>query len=312
MKTINPVYRKVIAVIIGITVLLCLCASGCGKPEKQQKADVKTVLSLGDSISAGYGLDNASKEGFVSLIGEAGYNVDNMAVNGNTAVGILDQLNNPENPNYISPEQVKNADIVTITCGGNDLMALLYQKIAEIWNAENPEETIETSAVLGKLEKIDLGLMSSVLKLLDKEDEAYIVNSAEFSSTLNTYITNLNAVTEYIKSVNPKAKIFVATQYNPYAEFKEKSISFIVSFDLNSIYSGMEEGVTKLNDAIISNSAAGDYTVVDVKSAFDAVMAEEGADLYNADPNTKSFNVDFHPNAAGHKVIADAFTEAIK
>jgi lysophospholipase L1-like esterase len=144
------------------------------------------------------------------------------------------------------------------------------------------------------------------------KNENYLVNSPEFETTVNEYIANLNAVMEYIKSVNPKAKVYVATQYNPYAEFKGKKITMIITMDLNSIYSGMEEGVTKLNAAISENAIKGGYTVVDVKTVFDSAMTKEGTDLYNADSNMKTFNVDFHPNAAGHKVIANEFIKNLK
>lgn len=98
-----------------------------------------TILALGDSISAGYGLSDREAECFVSLMAQEGDSVINHAVDGNKATDIISQLTDTENENYVSPEDIKNADIVTITCGGNDMMSLLYEKIAIEYQIVHPE-----------------------------------------------------------------------------------------------------------------------------------------------------------------------------
>ncbi len=69
----------------------------------------------------------------------------------------------------------------------------------------------------------------------------------------------------------------------------------------------MEAGVTALNTAIQNNAETGKYIVADVKKAFDEHTG--GQDLYNAD--VASMDIDFHPNAAGHEILADTFAAAI-
>lgn len=270
-------------------------------------AENTNILALGDSISAGYGLASPEVESFTSIIdAEDNYVVTNKAVNGNTATGILAQIESED----ITDEEIKAADIITITCGGNDMMALLYAKTAEIYNATYPDNSITMSEVANEL--INTGsdrrliLMAIALKLLDSNDPLYMMNGTEFADNLASFIATLNSVTEIILKKNPEVKIIVATQYNPYAEFSGATYSII---SVDPVCRGMEAGVSALNTAIIENAENGVYTVADVKTEFDEYKGTE--DLYVASPVTESFNLDFHPTAAGHSIIADTFAKAI-
>jgi len=272
--------------------------------------DGRNIIALGDSISTGYGLASPATECFVHRIANPEDTVTNLAINGNTAAGILSQLTDAQHTLPVTAAQLQAAELVTITCGGNDLMALLYRKIAELWNARNPDNPIAASEVIGKLENKDTGLMMIALELLKRNNEAYLIADPDFQTELNNYIANLNRVTTHIHSVNPDADIIVATQYNPYVEFQGASINMaFISIDLDPIYSGMEDGVTRLNTAIRNNASTGGYYVAEVKAAFDAYTGS--GDLYNANPSANAMNVDFHPAAAGHQVLAQTFRAVI-
>ncbi len=262
-------------------------------------AQGRVILALGDSITAGYGLNDREAECFVSLVAFSGDTVINKAVDGNEAPDIINQLTDTENENYITPEDIASADIVTITCGGNDMMALLYEKIAaEYKNVHPRKQTIEPHEVLGKLAEGNVYAMVAALNVLDEDDDAYYMNDGEFDVRLDAFIENLLYITEYIKSINPRADIVIATQYNPYVEFTDAAT-------LDVLYFGMEEGAEKLNAAIANNAKEHGYIVADVKSAFDAYRGEE--DLYNANPDFDNINLDFHPSKAGHELIAEVF-----
>ena len=81
------------------------------------------ILALGDSITAGYGLKDPQNECFTALLGD-NYIVTNKAVSGNTTAGVLKQLKN----GTIDAQMITSADVITITIGGNDIMAFLYEK----------------------------------------------------------------------------------------------------------------------------------------------------------------------------------------
>ncbi len=263
-----------------------------------------TILAIGDSISAGYGLSDRQAECFVSLMAQAGDSVINHAVDGNKATDIISQLTDTENENYVSPEDIKNAHVVTITCGGNDMMSLLYEKIAIEYQSVHPrKQKITPDEVLGKLAEGNVYAMAAAIHVLDIDDEAYYMNDGEFGVRLDEFITNLLWITDYIHSLNPDARILVATQYNPYVEFEKSS-------GLGVLYSGMEDGATRLNEEITENAPNGGYVVCDVKSAFDSYVGNE--DLYNANPDLDNINLDFHPSKAGHEVIAEVFRKEVR
>jgi lysophospholipase L1-like esterase len=222
-----------------------------------------------------------------------------MAINGNTATGILSQLQDEKHNMYVEASKLKGADFVTITCGGNDLMAVLYEKIASLWNEANPAAKVEPKDVPAKMAEGNLGMLLYSVTVLDPSGENYLINDDSFSAALDDYISTLKEITSIINKINPSCAVVVATQYNPYVEFKG------TNFDV--VYKGMEDGVSRLNGAIVSNSEEGGYIVSDVKAVFDSYDGE--GDLYNAD--IRSMNVDFHPTAEGHKLLAESFGKTL-
>ena len=175
--------------------------------------DTPDYLALGDSISAGYGLEDAEKEVFTALLAEAaGYDLMNHAVNGNTAEGILRQISDGS-----LDEAIQEAELITLTCGGNDMMALLYDKTAEIYNATGrtpitPDEVLPILA--DTLDRRWYFVLCAAQEALDGFAE-----SEAFTAGLAVYEENLTQVITYLTACNPEAEIVVATQYNPYRSF---------------------------------------------------------------------------------------------
>jgi lysophospholipase L1-like esterase len=242
---------------------------------------------LGDSITTGYGLNNPENECFTALLGE-GYSINNKAVNGNTVTGIANQLKT----GAITQQEIAAADAITITIGGNDLLALLYAKAAA-YNTGN--------------KNLELALLTSAPALLDKNSPDYLINSPEFTATLSLYQETLTAVTTALRRANPDVKIIVATQYNPYMECKGITLQGV---SLEPLYAGVEDGVNSLNAAILTGAETGGYRVADVKTAFDAAHSA-GNDLSNANPAMAALDLDFHPTAAGHTILAQTFRAAL-
>ncbi len=267
-------------------------------PAYAEEHEGKILLALGDSISAGYGLSSPETETFVYGI-QSSEKVVNKAINGNTADGVWEQLQNPQSEMHVDESLIKSATVVTITCGGNDLMAILYEKMADNWNKNNPSKTITANEVPIKMASGDIGFIMSGIKILDSGSKEYLINDPDFSLALDKYTETLKKITSYINMINPMCAVIVATQYNPYAEFKTSLFSVV--------YKGIEDGVNKLNDSIIETSSEGGYMVAPVKERFESYS--EGGDLYNAD--ISSMNLDFHPTAEGHKVLRLVFADTI-
>ncbi len=297
--------KKSMSVVTAVLIML-LCAVSAFSVSADEQDNIQ-ILVIGDSISTGYGLSSSSTESFSAIIKtEKGFSVNNKAVNGNTASGIKAQFNS----NAITDSDIQSANVVTITCGGNDLMALLYNKIVDIWNKQNPDDIIDEKNIADQLLNASvtkrIKLMKTALKLLDSSDEMYLFDDEEFLSAINQYTQNLNEITAHIHEKNENAIIIVATQYNPYKSFKNAKYSGLV--DLNPLYSGMEAGATALSNAIVENASVGGYYVADVKDAFDK---STDVNLCNAYCKGTDLNIDFHPNARGHKVIADTFIKVM-
>ena len=242
-------------------------------PTTTLAADPIHILALGDSITTGYALANAEAERFTALLGND-YAVTNKAVNGNTVAGVAAQLRSGSIP----AQTVAAADVITITAGGNDIMGLLYARIAETYNVKNHSNlgVTEVSKMISGLNPSNLTQHSSLLhiaeQLLNQENAAYVINTQAFTDALKAYQQMLIEITALLKSTNPNATIIVATQYNPYAEFAGNPL-------FHSFYKGIEDGVSRLNDTITASAAAGGYTVADVKTAFDLKQTNRN-DLY--------------------------------
>lgn len=319
-----------------LSLMLCLClvwtmvpAAGFAQEVGEQE---NTYLALGDSISTGYGLLVPDTEGFVNLLAyKLGYNqVQNAAINGNTAEGILEQLKSGE-----LDDAVKSADLITITVGGNDLMHPLYEKIAAAYNATyklSTEPALEGSQLTEFVKSAPsmvtiLNLMNSTKFVLQGpeadgfadlsaetvenvfgDDVHGYIDSAYFEEHLKQFGENLNSVLKDLRKKNTKAVIVVSSQYNPYVFFTEENAAPADAVIMNQ---SIGEGALILNKTIKSvireiNSSK-IYMAEEIHTAFDT----SEINLCNAAVAGSRVELDFHPNAEGHAVIADIMAELI-
>lgn len=260
----------------------------------------RIYVAMGDSITAGYGLSD-EKQTFASLVAEqGGYDLINHGVNGNTATGILRQL---ADPSVLA--DVTRAELITITCGGNDLLDLLYAHIADLYNANVPallavRKRDVTAIMTNNDDPRQQALMMAAQIVLEGNESMGVepfAKSEEMKIELGVFAQNMAAVLTAIRAVNPDVRIILATQYNPYKHF---------SGDYVSLADGMGMGAQLLSAYIEQGAEALGYEVADVYAAFEAV--EEN--LCNAvmDP----LELDFHPNAVGHAMIAECVLTVLR
>ena len=198
--------------------LLAALLSVAPLPSVALAEDEPEYLALGDSITWGYepGGGQLGDECFVSLLAAGkGYSFANEGVVGNTASGILDQLDSGE-----LDGKVAAARVITITCGGNDLMRLVYEKTAALYNKTYPSQPISADDVTTILSNPEDPRYNTV-----RLDAYYVIaytkidESEEFAAALDTFVSNLNQVTARIRALSPDARVYVSTQYNPYEHF---------------------------------------------------------------------------------------------
>ena len=279
-----------------LSFLLCLCLI-MGMIPAALASEAPRYLALGDSITAGTRL-NDGEPAFPQIIAQQnGYDLNNQGVNGMTATKLYESLMTGG-----LDEAVMSADLITITCGGNDLLAVLYAEIARVYNARYWPD-ISASDVVPILSNSSnirfLPLLLTALEVLGGSEATGaqpFAQRAVFLQEIDRFIAKLNLVTGYIREKNPDVTIIMPTQYNPYKNF---SGTYAV------VASAMDEAARKLNAAIVANAETGGYLTVDVFTVFQ----ENSQTLCNAvmDP----LDLDFHPNAAGHAVMAQVFQELI-
>lgn len=259
------------------------------------QAEEKIYLALGDSITTGYGLTN-SREGFANLLAEKnGYMLVNRAVNGATTADVLALLDQQRILNTVA-----KADLITLTCGGNDLMGLLFMQSAAVYNtmAAEPINAGDAYSILTNPSDPRQGALMYALQnmLLGTETSPGLVDSPVMTAAMIVYGNQLNDVIAKIRAVNPDAAIIVSTQYNPFQFFTGDYAPFgqIVG-----------SAVKKLSGVITANAETAGYLVADTYSAFAA--GTENLCCASMQP----FNPDPHPNAAGHQVLAACFQQVI-
>lgn len=159
--------KKILSVLLALTMLLSLSIPVFAAEEKLN------FLSLGDSIAAGYGLVSPNKQAYGAIVSNTnGYNFKNDAISGHTTQAMFRRINEPK-----VAEDIKNADIICISIGGNNFL-------------------------LGNLP----GLINDAL---EKNDYT------KFDEIADTYYDELGRIFTYIKELNPDATLLLQTLYNP-------------------------------------------------------------------------------------------------
>ena len=250
-----------------------------------------SYVALGDSITTGYGL-GSEEQSFAKIVAEEnGYTLnDDLATDGATSGDLLGVVTDQANA-----ETLKNADLITITIGGNDLMNSLYEYLA----AKSGQDVDAIKAMLTG-GTADIAALGQLVPLLSG-----FADSNEAKAALSTFTVNLTAIVGAIKQANPDVILLVTTQYNPYS-YLAKAYGSIVT-QAQTISDAFDQGVSALNTAI-RLAVGSNGTVVDVYDAFEDAVAEN---QNPCNPSALPLNLDFHPNAYGHELIAAAIADKL-
>lgn len=246
-------------------------------------------VTLGDSITAGYGLGTDEKSFPEIVSGDRGYELRNHgSSDGFTSSDLVAQLGDEA-----VAADVAEADVITVTVGGNDVMGALYEYLAAqtsgLMTADQIEEMLTGSGGGVSLDNPALSMVMGWLEGFPTSDEA--------RQAIAGLSQNLAQAVASIKAANPDATIVVANQYNPYGALEGTA--------LDAVAETFEAGVGAMNAAI--ETAASGAEVADVHAAF-AASSESPC---NAQVNGTQANLDFHPNALGHELIAQAVEGAL-
>ena len=277
-----------------LSVLLSLCLM-LGLLPTAAFAQGEVYVALGDSISTGYGLTDSDACFTRQIAASKSYALKSHAVDGATSSTLLAKLSDPA-----VAADVASADVITITIGGNDLMGALYLYLANQYN-EKYGTALSAADIQNALMGTHETIKQTDILIFASNVLSDFPQSAEARSALRQLGTNLTASIAAIKNANPDVTLIVANQYNPYS-YAAKNVNPPFAAAVNTIVEAFETGITALNATIATMSLQLGYDVADVSSAFKS--AEENP--CNASFASQPINLDFHPNAYGHSLIANA------
>ncbi|WP_071393458.1 S-layer homology domain-containing protein [Bacillus tuaregi] len=179
---------------IALSLLIAPVASAEG-------ADTKVdYLALGDSLAAGQSYDKTIGKGYtdylgsqLSKIGVLSSFTKQFAVSGYTTTQILNDIESNIVKNGVSiQDEIKNAEIITIDAGANDLLQLIE---------------------------------------IDREELKVTYDQEELTAGITTVGQNLTSIFAKIKALNPTAEIYVMGYYNPFpilpSPYKEQFVPLL-------------------------------------------------------------------------------------
>ena len=280
--------RRFLSVLLSLCLVLSLLPTAAF-------AQGKSYVALGDSITTGDGLAG-SEQAFPEIVAEeTGYDLTNLAVSGATSQDLLETLSDDR-----ASDAVEGADLITITIGGNDLMGALYLYLANEYNEKNNtsfDADDVRDALMGE-EDAPVEQMTMVLFAAGKLSS--FTQSDEADTAFTKFAENLSAIVTTIKTANPDVSIIVANQYNPYSSFEGTMLALVATV--------FDEGLTLLNGIIDAGAGTGAYSVADVYGMFDQA-GENPCNAYFT--STTDMDLDFHPNAYGHDLIAEVVSSLL-
>lgn len=256
---------------------------------------INNYVALGDSITYGTGLENIDTESYSNLLSDFfNTTVTNHAQDGMNSSWLLYNI---EQGQYV--DDIKNAEVITISVGSNDLFWPFYKKLAEIFgvNITKPHDLLKSIAEnFSKAtitEKYDM--LSKLYKTTYSEK-----TKQELDTAVNEYEKKWPKLISKIKEINPTAKLIVIEYYNPYSHI---FLPLIGNGSLGfSAY--IDSYIDSLNKTLYENAHLG-YEIAYIKDSF------YSSDSTNVSISVFNFNLDPHPNKNGHKIIYEKILELL-
>lgn len=181
--------KKVISLILAVLMAfsVCVCASAAKKP--------LNYVAIGDSIAFGAGVYNSEEACYAKIVADTnGYNYKNDSVSGFKSAQLLEFLKT----NDETIEDIANADILTLSIGGNDFIQ----------------------------EKLPI----LIIKALAFDDYSM------FDEITEVFSANFEKIIARIKEINPRCTILVQNIYNPRYDYAREVYAYGLGL-VNDVFS---------------------------------------------------------------------------
>ena len=278
--------KKIAAVIC--TAVMTFSLTGCSLKSDVTKEIVHNVevppqlLFLGDSIPAGYGLEGYTDDdlyncaSYPNILGSR-YKEELADSCGHTMINRSESGARSEDLIALLDsgeldEDLKNSDAIIVSIGGNDLLGILLNLLSEA--GYSPEEA--------KFNFDEMNLMSAASSLFSM--------GSELDEALDNFEKNIVTIAEKINT-KTDGQLYIQTLYDPLESYED--ISVVENF--------VTERMDRFN-TIVAQNAGSKYKVIDIYAQFKG----------RNEKLTNIKDLDIHPNAEGHQVIAEAVDLALR
>jgi lysophospholipase L1-like esterase len=286
-------YRKLTSVVIAaLMVAASFITLGPVKVYAAPKAPV--YVALGDSVSFGmsatnyYGYPLMMKTYLEGTYNKGGSSVgyQNLSVPGDTAKDLYVRVSSA---GYAAA--IAEANIITVNIGGNNLLQPVIALVQSLY----PTAT-------GTLEELNAAITlnpAPLAMMMGKLQDPASPESKMLNSTLLAGVVSFNvywplAIRE-IRILAPKAEIYANTLYSPVPQG-------------HPLYTLLNPYIKAINLSIKGYQNRYSYRVVDVYSAF----AQNTTQVVGFNISVPPFNVDLHPNDAGHQLIFNTLKNKLR
>jgi len=279
------------------------------------------VISLGDSIATGLGLDT-SESSFGSTQAYGGlfadrladslpYNVvfTNYGVDEATTGYLAEQIGTDFAPSDAAPinQAIVDADLILISIGGNDVFGIVKRTLKEKIGAD-----FDDPSTFGGINYADL------MRLLTNRDV-----SRAIADSVSDYTETMKGILDEIYTVNPSATVAVTTIpvaiTNTNVVYQLPILGKITLLNLYDLASGWIE----YYNSVIRNKFGAEYgdnlVIVDESDTFDAsndlvqMIAPDEILLNDLDSVMNGgVSFDVHPSAKGHVLMAENHVIALE
>ncbi|MDN7247074.1 GDSL-type esterase/lipase family protein [Planococcus shenhongbingii] len=202
----------------------------------QEGANQATLVALGDSITYGANLEDSGRSAYPYLIGnDAGFEVHNLAISGWQTAQVKEALREDEEYR----QKVKDADVIAMTIGANDLLEIL--RLAESASAGDPErmEEIMRQELSNGIVFSEIGkLIEEIQSLTDAQILLYnIYNPFPPHSNMHqigeTLLPEVNAA--FREVAESYENVYLA---DAYSAFRNKQEDYIIAGDIHPTEEG--------------------------------------------------------------------------
>ena len=298
----------------------CLLLTGCGKSESSAEVSSSapaaepsglSMVTLGDSISFGYGLNDPTTERYSALLtgmleqsDNRKWNDYNYALSGDDSTDLIERLQTGK------ALRLPSADAVVVCIGANNLLGVLTSYMSDTAKEKGIDINTIDSMTDEELESLQSDMMEemrdteTVMKEFDRR----------IDENLERLTGDLETIYTLLREKNSKAEIYFLNVYNPFRGMTDYVIG--TEEEMGQAFGDYAQKQLDRCNKIIKDftDAHSDLHFVDIAAPFAAAdpVPVIGAVSQQVSGTQDMQYVDPHPNAEGQKLIAETVFKAMR